>query len=56
LAQVQADKSVLLLGSEGMADELRAAALKVIDANTLQLPVMNTVDAMLDMQASWLRG
>jgi hypothetical protein len=52
--KVQPGKSVLLLGSEGMAEELLAAGFEVIDVNALQLPAMNTVEAMLNMQASHL--
>lgn len=47
---VQPDKQVLLLGSQGVADELAAAGLQVLDAEQLQLPVLDTVDKMLQMQ------
>jgi hypothetical protein len=47
---LQPGKQVLLLGSQGTADELAAAGLAVLDAEQLQLPVLDSVDAMLQMQ------
>ncbi|WIA32649.1 hypothetical protein OEZ86_003450 [Tetradesmus obliquus] len=47
---LQPGKHVLLLGSQGTADELAAAGLQVLDAKQLQLPVLDSVDAMLQMQ------
>ncbi|KAF6251565.1 HAD-like domain-containing protein [Scenedesmus sp. NREL 46B-D3] len=47
---LQPGKHVLLLGSQGTADELAAAGLQVLDAEQLQLPVLESVDAMLQMQ------
>jgi len=47
--QTQPGKAVLLLGSQGMADELTAAGIHVIDATHLSLPPMDTVGAMLDV-------
>lgn len=49
---LQPGKHVLLLGSQGTADELAAAGLQVLDAKQLQLPVLDSVDAMLQMQVS----
>lgn len=43
-------KRVLLLGSAGMAEELSAAGLSVLDAAELRLPVLESVDAMLATQ------
>lgn len=43
-------KRALLLGSSGMADELRAAGIAVVDAAALQLPLLDSVDAMLQLQ------
>jgi ribonucleotide monophosphatase NagD (HAD superfamily) len=47
---LQPGKHVLLLGSQGTADELAAAGLQVLDAEQLQLPVLDSVDTMLQMQ------
>jgi ribonucleotide monophosphatase NagD (HAD superfamily) len=47
---LQPGKHVLLLGSQGTADELAAAGLQVLDAEQLQLPVLDAVDTMLQMQ------
>jgi ribonucleotide monophosphatase NagD (HAD superfamily) len=49
---LQPGKHVLLLGSQGTADELAAAGLQVLDAEQLQLPVLDSVDTMLQMQVS----
>jgi hypothetical protein len=52
----QPGKHVLLLGSQGTADELAAAGLQVLDAQQLQLPVLESVEAMLQMQVGHCQG